>query len=166
MNPKTNPPGEESRKVIEVIPPRSLKAKAPMIRADLKDALRRAEDAIVSLAGDYDQWIRREDGRLQAAFREAEAAPDAAGNMARIAHDMKGLGSTFGYPLMSIVCDGLCRFLEDRATLTPKELDVVRVHLDAVALILKDDIRDDRQPGWAEIIKALAKVETMGTSAK
>lgn len=77
------------------------------------EAMRRAEAAVAAMREDYLAWLRRDVARLDAMLAQAQRAGDAAdfAGMLRIAHDMRGQGGTFGFPLVSEVAASLGRLL-------------------------------------------------------
>lgn len=72
------------------------------------DALDRAEAALSRLSERFVQWAEADGLRLA----EALAALNFTQTFT-IAHDMKGQGTTFGYPLVTDLANRLCRLIED-----------------------------------------------------
>jgi hypothetical protein len=60
-----------------------------------------------------------------------------------VAHDIKGQGGSFGYHLMTAVGNQLCRFIENCSTWGPAELDAVKVHIDAMKLVIAQRMEGD-----------------------
>ncbi|MGE5517354.1 MAG: peptide ABC transporter substrate-binding protein [Bacteroidota bacterium] len=77
------------------------------------DALARAEAALAALDGDYLRWVQADVTALAgalAALRQSSGPQwqPSAERLYAIAHDIKGQGATFGYPLMSTLAQALC----------------------------------------------------------
>lgn len=111
------------------------------------DALARAEEVIASLSGDYMNWVREDLVRLQAAYDKLKAGGgdwkadlDA---VFQIAHDMKGQGGSFGYDLMTAIGDHLCRLAEKFEKIGPRELEMIRVHIDAMRVVVTKELKGD-----------------------
>ncbi len=124
-----------------------------------------APAALDTLMADYEQWTMRVLADMQAALAEARAHPEAAAEPLRrifdAAHDLKGQGTSFGYPLVTRVAQSLCR-LGHGATLeasTPERLRAVAAHLDVLVLLLERRIKGDGGPLAA---KLAARLEAMG----
>lgn len=91
-----------------------------------EDALARAEAALAALDDDYLRWVQADVTALVGALavlRQAAGAQwqPSADRLYAIAHDIKGQGATFGYPLMSMLAQALCGLIAgapgDRALL-------------------------------------------------
>src|SRR5215475_13431069 len=68
---------------------------------DLDDPVARAEQALAGLSGEFKDWMRIEADRLSTAHAEILRkgfSDEAAEELFRAAHDIKGDASTFGYP--------------------------------------------------------------------
>ncbi|RAU22975.1 peptide ABC transporter substrate-binding protein [Paramagnetospirillum kuznetsovii] len=74
-------------------------------------ALERAEAALANLATRYLEWAEADLVKLEAAL-----AAGRFDQMFGIAHDMKGQGATFAYPLVSELGNRLCRLVETAPT--------------------------------------------------
>ena len=61
----------------------------------------------------------------------------------RLAHDMKGQGGTFGFPLLTYIGEVLCRMTADRRDAGETELGVLFAHLDAGRRIIAERIEGD-----------------------
>jgi chemotaxis protein histidine kinase CheA len=114
----------------------------------MADVLARAQAAVEDLAKDYTTWARADVARARDAL--AAAANDAAGRgrhieeLFRVAHDLKGQGSSFGYPLVTKLADSLCRLTRDRKrSYGDQHLDLAKAHLDAVHLVLTKEIKGE-----------------------
>lgn len=60
-----------------------------------------------------------------------------------IAHEMKGQGGTFGYPLVSIFGDSLYDFTGQNAGLTDNHVRIIKAHVDAMKAAIHGRIQGD-----------------------
>lgn len=131
------------------------------------DALARAEDVIANLADDYMDWVREDFVRLEAAFDKFKAGDGTAAEnleaLFQIAHDMKGQGGSFGYDLMTSIGDHLCRLLETLDKDGPREQGMIRVHIDAMRVVITKELKGD---GGDEGRQLLMGLTLMGEKAK
>ncbi len=82
--------------------------------------LERAEKVILSLSEDYLVWVNEDLHRLQGLYELLEKTPPAEARpvlreLFSVAHDMKGQGGTFGYPLITTFATSLYEFVGPRA---------------------------------------------------
>jgi chemotaxis protein histidine kinase CheA len=126
-----------------------------------------AAPTLDTLVADYEQWTLSALAGMRAALGEAQAHPESPAEPLRrifeAAHDLKGQGTSFGYPLITRIAQSLCR-LGHRpcdAAGAAEHLRVVAAHLDVLALILQKQIRGDGGPLGA---KLAAKLESMAAT--
>jgi len=127
-----------------------------------RQAIARAEAVVAGLAGQY----------LAAAAVDLAGLKDAAGRLAadpagralhldrlfRIGHDMKGQGTTFGYPLVTAIGNRLCRFIEKRReTLDDAGVAVVRRHVEALDRVLGESMQAVDTPEAEALIESLER---------
>ncbi len=94
---------------------------------DFEEKMRRAEAAVAALAADFPSYIaedleRAEAGMAEALDQPAGPARDAAmGEVHAAGHNIKGLGGSFGFDLVTDVGQSLCLLLK----LAPENTDAV-----------------------------------------
>ncbi len=147
-----------------VHPPKSLQAKVEKGGPGAVDAaaLAAAEDVIVALADEYDDWVREDLKKLEKAFDDLKSSNTNEAHIKavfEIAHDMKGQGGSFGFDLVTAIGDHLCRLLEKIDKVGPRELDMVRVHIDAMQVVVKKRLKGD---GGKEGTNLLLGLSVMG----
>ena len=110
-------------------------------------AVAAAEEAVGDMSVNYPDVARADLARLQQAFDAASGSPgDSATHLRRLfaaAHDMKGQGSTFGYPLVTRVANLLCRYVEKETAPGPAEMALIAAHVDALRALIVNDIVGD-----------------------
>lgn len=139
--------------------PNTLRAKVgPRFGGIDAAALARAEAALKGLSSQFGEWLQDEVGKLEAARAVVKAQGATKANMDTLhlhAHDLKGLGGTYDFPLITRVAASLCKMLDDPATRTAAPLFLVDAHIDAVRAIMRDDIRDPAHPVGCALAQAL-----------
>lgn len=156
--------GEEDKPSV-IRPPDTIKAKVSTGgpgAVDL-DALEKAEAVIAGMADNYLEWVEEDLVKIQKASDELKAAdPDARKSLIdrvfQIAHDMKGQGGSFNYDLMTILGDGLCRFVEGLETAGPSKLQVIQLYIDTMKLVITNRMSGDGGPEGEKILKGLDMV--------
>lgn len=105
------------------------------------EVLSRAEAAVDALSAEYPEHAMRDIARLiELAERMAVPGGMAAGDFGevlRIAHDMRGQGTLFGFPLMTRCAGSLCRATR---TMEPDHCampGIVRTHVAALYAVLR-----------------------------
>jgi hypothetical protein len=120
------------------------------------NVIARAEAALKSLSGQFAQWLQDEIDKLDAA-REAIAThgltPETAEGLYLRAHDLKGLGSTYEFPLVTRIAGSLCKLLDEPDKRAAASLFLADAHIQAIKAAVRDNIRDVDHP----VGKALAE---------
>lgn len=122
------------------------------------DVVARAEAALKSLSAQFSRWLQDEIDKLEAA-RARVAAEGIDGNAGEVlytrAHDLKGLGGTYEYPIITRTMASLCQLIEspERRVLAPMAL--VESHINAVKAMVRDQIKDDSHPVGQAMVMAL-----------
>ncbi|MCW0232013.1 MAG: hypothetical protein OJJ21_00270 [Ferrovibrio sp.] len=157
-------PAQSSGGAEFVTPPNYLKMKVGAGGID-KEAVKEAEIAIQVLGHKmYAKWADDDLGRMRASFEELKQTNlDDAGSvkkMLRICWDMKGLGGTFGYPLVTTITHYLSNYLEHCLNSDPPQVStaVVSPHIDALYVVLSQKISGDGGAIGRELVAGLEKV--------
>src|SRR5690606_21750579 len=126
-----------------------------------------AEEALKAMSAQFGQWLNDEVAKLdkaQADIRSQGYSPETAEALYFRAHDLKGLGTTYEYPLVTRIAASLCRMLDDADKRMQAPLAVVDAHIDAIKAVVRDKIQTDDHPvgrDLAETLEARA-VEHLG----
>lgn len=130
--------------------------------ARMSAVLARAEAAVADLAKGYAAWALADVAKARAAL--ASAAEDPAGRaqqveaLFRIAHDLKGQGASFGFPLITQIGQSLCVLTRDRARdYQAGHLELAKSHLDAIELVLTKGIKGEGGKVGAELVAKLER---------
>ncbi len=139
--------------------PRGL-APAPSLRNINAETIRRAEEAVGKLASQYREWVRADLKKLREAMASAaaggEAREAAYAQVRHIAHDLRGQGTTFGYPLVTRIAQSVSHTLKARA---PNGDDdrALAAHVEAIAAVIEGDVSDEGSIEAADIIDGLQR---------
>jgi hypothetical protein len=123
-------------------------------------AIARAEAALKNLAGNFGQWLEDEIAKLSQARADAGAKAFDAATMETLylrAHDLKGLGTTYGFPIVTRIAGSLCRLIDDKAKRGPSQAILIDAHIDAIKAAVRDDIRDDEHPVGRSLVEELER---------
>ncbi|MDD4519946.1 MAG: hypothetical protein PHI50_03575 [Alphaproteobacteria bacterium] len=131
---------------------------SPLESPEYLEALKIIED----LSQDYEKNALSEVQEMEDIFSQAQRDKDITlltKDLFRKAHDMKGQGITFGYPLITFVGNHLCRYLENKTVLSESLLKGVRFHLDIISKIFEDKIKSEETLGANEIKDQVKKFD-------
>ena len=126
------------------------------------DAIAKAEEALKAMSTQFGQWLQDEITKLdaaQAAVRTEGYTPQTAEGIYFRAHDLKGLGTTYQYPLVTRLAGSLCKLLDDPAKRMGAPLMLIDAHIDAIRAVVRDQIQTDDHPTGRVLAETLeAKV--------
>ncbi len=157
-------------KPIEVItPPNMLKAKVGGKLASFdKAAIARAEAALQNLSSEFDTWMDDELKALEASFAQLQAdgvmgpAGDA---FYKAAHELKGLGTTYSFPLVTRLMGATCKLFElhedDRSKV---KMALIGAFVQATQAAVRDGIRTDEHPVGRALAEELER-QVLATAA-
>lgn len=122
------------------------------------NAIARAEEALKAMSAQFGQWLNDEVVRLdkaQSDIRSQGYTPETAEALYFRAHDLKGLGTTYEYPLVTRIAASLCRKLDDADKRMQAPLAVVDAHIDAIKAVVRDKIQTDDHPVGRDLVETL-----------
>ena len=87
-----------------------------------------------------------------------------------IVHEIRGQGGSFGFGLISVVADSLCKFIEGKNDFKAFELDVIKVHIMAMKVVFGQNLKGPQKElseQLSELLQALRnKVALKATIGK
>jgi chemotaxis protein histidine kinase CheA len=150
---------------MEIInPPNTLKNKVREGGPGAVDlaTLERAENVIAQMADSYLEWVQEDLVRMDGAYKTlaAAAAPrkEEADQVFQIAHDIKGQGGSFGYDLMTVIANELCRLIERQDTFGDAEVQAIKVHIDAMKLVIQNRMKGDGGANGQALVEGIRQV--------
>ena len=112
-------------------------------------AIAKAEAALQAMSAQFGQWLDDEIVKLdaaQTAVRAQGLTTETGDNLYCRAHDLKGLGATYQYPLVTRLAGSLCKLLDDASKRTSAPMVLVDAHIDAIKAVVRDQIQTDDHP--------------------
>ena len=125
------------------------------------DPVARAEKALSELSGEFASWMESECQRLDNARNTVATGGFTAANKEALfhaAHDIKGEAATFGFPLVALAADSLCRLIEHTPEADRIPVKLLDQHVDAVRAIYREYARSDAKELAATLTKRLRTV--------
>lgn len=112
------------------------------------DILKTIEEKIVDMAGDYATWIADEILKLGNALYDlkdpSKNLRQTIATINRGAHEMRGQGGIFGYPLITEISKSL--FLSTQRhfnALSDNEFELIKAHIDAIKVVIHEKVEGD-----------------------
>lgn len=125
--------------------------------------LARAEALVASLRERYPELAARSLEELNACWSAIRIAPhdptqkDRRDALFHLAHDFKGIGGSYGYPLVSAIGDSLCKLLRSEAAMDKARHDAIGRHVAALNAVIAERLSGDGGERGRLLVAALAK---------
>ncbi len=121
-------------------------------------AVAKAEAALKSLSGQFAQWLQDELNKLEAAravIRTVGLNAETGAQLYTHAHDLKGLGTTYEFPIVTRMAGSLCKLIEEPAQRLSAPMALVDAHIDSIRAVVRDNIKDVSHPMGKVLCEAL-----------
>jgi CheY-like chemotaxis protein len=124
--------------------------------------LKAAETQLDRMENDYADWVRGSLKQLSEALSEARS--DDSGilkinaailKINKIAHDLRGQGTTFGYPLITSFAKSLYEVTLEPGDTDERLLDLITAHVDGIGAVIREKIKGDGGGLGRELIRSL-----------
>lgn len=112
-------------------------------------AIAKAEEALKAMSSQFGQWLQDELVKLdqaQADIRAQGFNPATAEALYFRAHDLKGLGTTYQYPLVTRLAGSLCKMMDDPVKRMAAPVTLLDAHIDAIKAVVRDQIQTEDHP--------------------
>ena len=121
-----------------------------------------AEERIQELVGDYSSWVRKYLESMSDSYSAlCQGVGDTAHhvlNVNQIAHELRGQGGIFDYPLITAFGKSLYEAtLDTNARMTQNRLKLIEAHIDAVRLVFNKKIRGQGGEVGAKLLKDIER---------
>ncbi len=148
-----------------ISPSNTLQAKVGIDPAALHhQAVERANQALEELKSEFTEWISKDLEKLKAArniVRDDPKCAKAIEDLRVCVHDLKGLGTTYGFPMVSRLSASLCRLIEsveESKAATALPMTLVDSHINAILAVVSEEITtqdDARSKAVAESLEEM-----------
>ena len=150
--------GDDEARIIR--PPNTLKAKLGSgAGTSLDIILADAEKALESMENQYKEWLADYIASLETALATAQGTtppdPEAITRIRKTAHEIKGQGATFGYPLLSEAGYLLFRLTDQPSEQAAQWLELIAAFINFMGLIVREDIRGNGGKKESQLLAAL-----------
>ncbi|MDF1747550.1 MAG: Hpt domain-containing protein [Alphaproteobacteria bacterium] len=134
---KSTPAGRKA----EFYTPPSLAKKVPTKGGpSLEDALRRADKAVAAVVQEFEGILGEELDELDVLLSSFRASQDeeTLNKLFRRVHNLRGQGTTLGFPLITRIGTSFCAYLIERNPNRPVNPSVIEQHIQALRIVLKE----------------------------
>lgn len=117
-------------------------------------AIAKAEAALKSLSGNFTQWLNDELAKLEDARAQVhtDGLTTATAELLYLrAHDLKGLGATYEFPIVTRIAGSLCKLIDDDNKRHSAPMLLIDAHIDAI----KAAVRADSHPVGRKLAEEL-----------
>lgn len=121
-------------------------------------AIAKAEEALKAMSAQFGQWLQDEIVKLdkaQADIRTQGYNEQTAEALYFRAHDLKGLGTTYQYPLVTRLAGSLCKMMDEPGKRMAAPLVLIDAHVDAIKAVVRDQIQTDDHPTGRALAETL-----------
>lgn len=111
------------------------------------ELLKEAEQQLDRMESDYADWVRGSLKQLMDLYDVLVVADDmrkranVVANINRLAHDLRGQGSTFGYPLITVFGRSLHDCTANVADVTAQLIEFIKAHLDGINAVIREKVK-------------------------
>ena len=123
------------------------------------EALEKAETEFEKMAEDYPDWvqdyIRRLRGHQNRCIDTPELRHSIFKKLREEAHDLKGQGGTFGYPLISRFGESLYDVTAPAETYPDNVVEIIKAHVDAMNAVINGRVSGDGGEIGQQLIDSL-----------
>lgn len=120
----------------------------------------KAKAAIQSLSEHFDDWMREEVAKLDAArvaVTQDNLSATSIGALYMCAHNLKGLAPTLNYPLAHELAASLCRLLDDDSRPLTDRLPLADDHIDAIRTVVFSRIHSAADKAGRQLVDQLGR---------
>ena len=111
------------------------------------------------MGGEFVQWAEEDLKSLLRTFDGLKAGTadqkESLRTIFKISHDIKGQGGSFDYDLLTAIGDSLCRLIEDKDRAGPAEIEAIKLHAEALNLVLTNRLKGDGGDTGANLLDGL-----------
>jgi CheY-like chemotaxis protein len=128
------------------------------------ELLKAAEQQLDRMETDYSDWVRGTIKQLTDAYEKAKVDDRQRVAMVaqinRISHDLRGQGTTFGYPLITVFGNSLYDCTNKIEKVPDKLVEFIRAHIDGITAVIRERIKGSGGAIGAELVESLERART------
>jgi len=128
-----------------------------------KEAVAKAEAALASLSSNFDDWIATEVAKLETAHKRVSSGklcgPEGR-ELFNAAHDLKGLGTTYGFPIVTEMAASLCDITLNQNIREKAPIALINAHVNAIRAAVTGGIKTIDHPIGGTLSIELKKKST------
>lgn len=126
-------------------------------------AVESANQALEELKGEFTEWINKDLKTLKSARNTVAKNPSCPQSIEELrtrAHDLKGLGTTYGFPMASRLAASLCKLIEGLEVndAEPIPMALVDSHINAILAVVNEDITAQDDKSTSAVAKSLEQM--------
>ena len=125
------------------------------------EAIQAAEAEFNKMAEDYPDWVQSLIDELSENYRRCIDTPETrhenVATIHDIAHDMKGQGGTFGYPLITNFGESLYKCTHKSEECSDNLVGLIKAHVDGMKAVIKGRVAGDGGEIGQELLASLEK---------
>ncbi|MBL4802739.1 MAG: Hpt domain-containing protein [Emcibacter sp.] len=127
------------------------------------DPVHSQKQGINKLKDTYLHWTRTQLDKLRAHLQllEQESAykpDDLLTEIFDLSHNIKGLGGSFGYYLMTDIATSLCEYLRFKDNISDLQTDIITAHVKSMDVVLTEEIGGSGGEQGNQILEQLQKI--------
>ena len=123
---------------------------------------RTEKNLIVNFGNMYSDWLAEDIRKLDAYLDDMQPGMGADGaavvDFRACVHELRGMGGTFNYALVTAIGDQMYRMIANVETISVEFQAALMVHLDALKLVAGEQLQGDGGDRGQEILAGLRKV--------
>lgn len=127
--------------------------------------LEQANAAISSLAREYPNWAMRDIKNMRKLLGDAKSVSGDERTrilhkeLFTVAHNAKGQGATFNYPLITDIGDHLCRYIERIPNFNSSHLANIKKHIDAMEMVLSRQLMGNKHELGKKLLEEIRQIQ-------
>lgn len=121
-------------------------------------AIAKAEEALAAMASQFGQWLEDEITKLDKAQNDIRTEGYTTATAEQLyfrAHDLKGLGATYQFPIVTRIAASLCKMMDDPDKRMRAPAVLVDAHIDAIRAVVRGNIQTDDHPTGKALVTTL-----------
>lgn len=131
------------------------------------DILETAMAQIAEMADDYTDWVKETITELVKAHEDTVASfgkkdddlKEALARISTAAHELRGQGGVFGYPLITEFGKSLYNCTTPSARVTENLLEFVKAHIDGITAVIRGNVKGDGGEVGKELLESLSAAQ-------